>query len=203
MTNSWHERFKSDEYQYGKLPNEFVVEAAHWLPKQAKVLCIAEGEGRNAVYLAEQGFEVTAWDYAAAGLEKTKRLAIERGVEVETCLKDLAEVDWQQEEQQWDAIVHIFGHVSQPLFLRTWQGVQKALVLNGFYISELYTVNQLAYGTGGPPVKELLVNPLHLQEQFAQFFPQHVYIGEVERFEGKLHTGLAHVIQTAYKKQEN
>ncbi len=77
MTNSWNDRFSANEYVYGKEPNGFLVEAAQQLPK-GKVLCIAEGEGRNSVYLATLGFDVTAWDYAPAGLEKTKQLADEK-----------------------------------------------------------------------------------------------------------------------------
>ena len=69
MPNMWHKRFSTDEYVFGKEPNEFVVEAAKLMPK-GKVLCIAEGEGRNSVYLASLGFDVTAWDYAQAGLDK-------------------------------------------------------------------------------------------------------------------------------------
>lgn len=82
MTNSWHDRFSADEYVYGKEPNHFVMEAAPVLTG-GKVLCIAEGEGRNAVYLASRGLDVTAWDFAPAGLEKTQRLA---GRKVSRCI---------------------------------------------------------------------------------------------------------------------
>lgn len=72
MTNHWHERFDTETYMYGKEPNAFIKEIAYKLPKRSKVLCIAEGEGRNAVYLAELGFSVESWDYAASGLKKHK-----------------------------------------------------------------------------------------------------------------------------------
>lgn len=91
MNNPWHERFSSEQYIYGKEPNEFVVSASEVL-LNGKVLCIAEGEGRNAVFLAKQGHQVTTWDYAQSGLDKTIRLAEEAGVKVNVELHDLAEV---------------------------------------------------------------------------------------------------------------
>ncbi|MFJ7935121.1 class I SAM-dependent methyltransferase [Sporosarcina sp. NPDC096371] len=199
MTNSWHERFSTEEYVYGKEPNEFLVSAVQELPK-GKVLCIAEGEGRNAVYLASLGFDVTSWDFAQAGLDKTKQLADEKGVVVTTELRDLAEVTW--EEGQWDAIIHIFGHFPRNVLDRTLVGIKKALKPGGFYISELYTKEQLRYGTGGPRNEEMLCDPINLLKQFNGYFVKHFHIGEVNRVEGQLHTGTAHVVQSVFQKRE-
>lgn len=199
MANQWHERFSTEEYMYGKEPNEFVTQIADHLPKGGKVLCIAEGEGRNAVYLAKQGFSVTAWDYAQSGLDKTKALAKEHGVHVETALYDLATVEW--EAGQWDAIVHIFGHVPEPILHRTLNGVDQALKVDGYYVSELYTKEQLQYGTGGPPVEAMLIDPKMILDAFASYFVEHFYVGEVTRHEGVLHTGKAHVVQSLLKKR--
>ena len=199
MTNSWNDRFSVKEYVYGKEPNGFLVEAAQQLPK-GKVLCIAEGEGRNSVYLASLGFNVTAWDFAQAGLDKTKRLADEKGVVVKTELRDLAEVVW--EEEKWDAVVHIFGHFPGNIMNRTLTGIKKALKPGGFYISELYTKEQLRYGTGGPRYEEMLSNPVKVLEQFDDYFVKHFHIGEVDRVEGQLHTGTAHIVQSMFQKRE-
>lgn len=199
MTNSWHERFSTEQYVYGKKPNEFVVEVVQDLSR-GKVLCIAEGEGRNAVYLASLGFDVTAWDYAQAGLDKTKQLADEKGVDVKTELRDLAEVDW--EEEQWDAIVHIFGHFPENVMEQTLAGIKKALKPGGYYLSELYTKEQLHYGTGGPRNEELLCDPITLLQQFDGYFVRHFHIGEVHRVEGQLHTGIAHVVQSVFQKRK-
>lgn len=199
MTNSWHERFSAEEYVYGKEPNAFVVEAAKDLPK-GKVLCIAEGEGRNAVYLSSLGHDVTAWDYAQAGLDKTQQLANEKGVTVETELHDLADVEWKSE--QWDAIVHIFGHLPPDVMERTMAGVQQSLKVGGFYVSELYTKEQLRYGTGGPRDAAMLADPANILQKFNGYFIKHFYVGEVTREEGRLHTGQAHVMQCIFQKRE-
>ena len=199
MTNSWHERFSAEEYIYGKEPNGFVVEAAKMLPK-GKVLCIAEGEGRNSVYLASLGFDVTAWDYAPAGLKKNQLLADEKGVIVKTELRDLAEVTW--EEEQWDAIVHIFGHLPSDVMERTLSGIKRALKPGGYYVSELYTKEQLHYGTGGPRNEAMLSDPKQLLADFDAYFVKHFHIGEVTREEGQLHTGIAHVVQCMFQKRK-
>lgn len=196
--NKWHSRFSVEEYVFGKEPNAFVVEAEHLIPT-GKVLCIAEGEGRNSVYLASKGHDVTAWDYAPSGIEKIKNLAAERGVEVRTELRDLSEVEW--EEEKWDAIVHIFGHFPQQLFDKTMAGIQKSLKPGGLYISELYTKEQLKYGTGGPGDLELLCDPKTLLEKFENYFVKHFFVGEEERIEGSGHTGLAHVVQSVFQKR--
>ncbi len=200
MTNHWHERFNTEEYMYGKEPNAFVTAIADKLPK-GKILCIAEGEGRNAVYLATLGFSVTTWDYAASGLEKTKRLAEENNVVVQTALHDLSEVEWEAE--QWDAIVHIFGHLPKDVMDRTMAGVKKALKPGGYYLSEMYTKEQLQYGTGGPPNEAMLVDPKEMLRQFENYFVEHFYVGEVHRKEGILHTGDAHVVQCLFQKRED
>lgn len=199
MTNSWHIRFSEEEYIYGKEPNQFVVDAASQLPS-GRVLCIAEGEGRNAVYLASLGHEVTAWDYAQAGLDKTQKLAEEKGVQVQTELHDLADVQWLTE--QWDAIVHIFGHFPPAVMERTLMGIKQALKPGGIYMSELYSKEQLAYGTGGPRDESMLIDPIDMLQAFDGFFIKHFQIGEVHREEGKLHTGTAHVVQSMFQKRK-
>ncbi len=200
MGNGWHERFSAEEYVYGKEPNAFVVEAAQQLPAKGKVLCIAEGEGRNAVYLASLGFDVTAWDFAQSGLDKTEKLAEEKGVHVKTELRNLLDVVW--EEEQWDAIVHIFGHFREDIMDRTLAGVKIALKPGGYYVSELYSKEQLQYGTGGPSLEDRLADPVKWLTAFDGYFIQHFYIGEVERTEGRLHTGTAHVVQSIFQKRK-
>ncbi len=159
MNSKWHERFSTEEYFYGKEPNLFLVQAEQRLPK-GKILCIAEGEGRNSVFLASKGYDVTAWDFAQSGIEKTKKLAEDRGVVVKTEWHDLTDVVWEEEE--WDAIIHIFGHFPPPVFTRTMAGIRKALKPGGYYVSELYTKEQLDYGTGGPKERGVSLRSWHI-----------------------------------------
>lgn len=199
MTNHWHERFSDERYMYGKEPNAFIASHGDRLPK-GKVLCIAEGEGRNAVHLAKLGYDVTAWDYAQSGLDKTKRLAEENCVNVTTELHDLADVEWGTDE--WDAIVHVFGHFPRELQERTLAGIRQALKPGGYYMSELYTEEQLAYRTGGPGSLEMLYDPKLILQTFPTDFIHHFYIGEVYRKEGLLHEGDSHVVQTMIEKRD-
>lgn len=198
MKEHWQERFSSKEYYYGKEPNAFLMTMQPYIPK-GNILCIAEGEGRNSVFLASKGYDVTAWDFAPSGLEKIKKLAEEREVAVKTELHDLAEVKW--EEEKWDAIVHIFGHFPKPVFDRTIEGIKQSLKSGGFYVGELYTKEQFQYGTGGPGNPEFLCDPKTLLEKFDGYFVKHFFIGEAERIEGKGHTGLAHVVQSVIQKR--
>ncbi|MFD2172215.1 class I SAM-dependent methyltransferase [Tumebacillus lipolyticus] len=193
MTNQWHERFSAEEYVYGKEPNAFLASIAHRLPPASNLLAIAEGEGRNAVFLAEQGHAVTTWDYAESGLAKTKRLAAERGVEVTTELVDLNDAPWQAEK--WDGIVCFFGHLPTPLRHRTLSQVQAAVKPGGYYLTEVYSKDQLPYKSGGPKDFDLLYHPEEFLQTFSDWKILHFFVGEVMRHEGDSHHGLSHVIQ--------
>ncbi len=111
--NNWNTRFQTESYVYGKDPNAFLEKFHKKIPISGEALAIAEGEGRNAVFLAEQGMKVTTWDFAESGLAKTNKLAKERGVVVLTELVDLNEANWSKDK--WDEIVCIFGHFPTEL----------------------------------------------------------------------------------------
>ncbi|WP_428910629.1 SAM-dependent methyltransferase [Niallia sp. Krafla_26] len=196
--NPWHSRFQSEDYIYGKKPNVFLEEIQKKLQLSGNALAIAEGEGRNAVFLAEQGMNVMTWDYAASGLEKTRKLSEERGVSVQTELVDLNDANW--EKDQWDEIVCIFGHFSEELRKKTLLGVKDAVKPGGYYISEVYTEKQIAYNSGGPRGVGLLYKPEDFLQVFADWRIVHFFMGEVVREEGELHNGLCHVIQFVGQK---
>ncbi|WP_121614525.1 class I SAM-dependent methyltransferase [Mesobacillus foraminis] len=198
--NSWNARFQSQNYVYGTAPNVFLAEFQKKIDLSGDALAIAEGEGRNAVYLAELGMKVTAWDYAESGLEKTKKLAGQRGVEVSTELVDLNEAKWKKDE--WDAIVCVFGHFPPKLRRKTLLGVKEAVKPGGYYLTEVYSHYQLPYKSGGPKELEFLYKPDELLEAFADWRIVHFFMGEVVRHEGELHNGLSHVIQFAGQKPE-
>lgn len=191
--NTWDRRYESEKYVYGTEPNVFLRSIRTLLPKEGKVLSVAEGEGRNAVFLAEQGLEVVAWDYAQSGLEKVEKLARSRGVQVTTQLVDLADVTW--EENQWDQVVSIFGHFPGDVRRKTLAGINKAVKPGGYFVAEVYSHYQLPYQSGGPKEQDFLYQPEEFLNEFSEWRIVHFFLGEVTRNEGDLHNGLSHVIQ--------
>ena len=196
--NHWNTRFQTDNYIYGKEPNTFLTELQKKINISGDALAIAEGEGRNAVYLAEQGMNVTTWDYAESGLAKTNKLAEERGVVVSTELVDLNEAKWN--ETKWDEIVCIFGHFPEELRKKTLLGVKEAVKPGGYFLTEVYSHYQIPYKSGGPQNLDLLYKPEEFLKNFAEWRIVHFFMGEVVRHEGELHNGLAHVIQFVGQK---
>lgn len=196
--NQWHKRFQTEKYVYGKKPNIFLAEIQKKINISGHALAIAEGEGRNAVYLAEKGMKVTAWDYAPSGLEKTNKLAEEKGVHVSTELVDLNEADWSQ--ATWDEIVCIFGHFPTKLRKKTLKGIKTAVKPGGYFVTEVYSPYQIPYHSGGPKDLDFLYRPEEFLETFRNWRIIHFFMGEVVRHEGDFHTGLAHVIQFAGQK---
>lgn len=197
--NSWNTRFQSDHYIYGTEPNVFLKEIQKKLQLKGEGLAIAEGEGRNAVFLAEQGMNVTTWDYAESGLDKTKKLAKAKGVTVNTELVDLNNAKW--EKDAWDQIVCIFGHLPTELRKKTLLGVKEAVKPGGYFVTEVYSVHQIPYQSGGPKDIDFLYKPEEFLETFSNWKIIHFFMGEVERYEGELHNGLSHVIQFVGEKR--
>jgi SAM-dependent methyltransferase len=198
--NSWNDRFKNENYVYGTNPNLFLADIHKKLNLSGEALAIAEGEGRNAVYLAQQGMNVTAWDYAQSGLAKTEKLAKDRNVTVQTKLVDLNEANWDKD--YWDELICIFGHFPEALRTKTLEGVKEAVKPGGYFISEVYSVYQLPYKSGGPQNVELLYKPEEFLNVFSDWRIVHFFMGEVVRNEGELHNGLSHVIQFVGQKRE-
>lgn len=191
--NPWDERYAHEAFFYGAEPNDFLVQQCHRIPAGGSVLCLAEGEGRNAVYLAQQGFTVTGVDSSAVGLEKAQRLAHERGVRIHTVVADLA--DYEMGTNAWDAIVSIWCHLPQPLRSGVHQRAVQALRPGGVLILEAYHPEQLTYKTGGPPVVELLMTVEDLRKEF-QGLDLHIaqeIIRDVR--EGRGHHGMSAVTQ--------
>lgn len=191
-SDPWNARYASAEYVYGREPNDFLREMAPRIP-HGPVLCLAEGEGRNAVFLAGLGHPVTGVDSARAGVEKMQRLASERGVNVEAVHADLA--GFQIDAGRWAGVVSIFAHLPPPLRRRVHRAVVEGLRPGGVYILEAYTPAQLALGTGGPRVAELLVDLESLRDELDGL--EFEVAREVEReiHEGRLHHGRSAVVQ--------
>jgi len=193
----WDEKYSAEHYVYGKEPNAFLAAHAAELPP-GEVLCLAEGEGRNAVYLAGLGFTVTAVDRSVVGLHKAQRLAAEKGVEVETICADLA--DFELGTARWDAIVSIFGHLPPNVRRQVYRHIPGALRPGGVLLLEAYTPDQMGRGTGGPRAVDLLLTAAMLREELPGL--EFLHLEEVERevIEGAGHTGLASVVQLIARK---
>ena len=193
----WEERYSAEEYAYGTDPNDFLAEHVNKIPK-GKVLCLAEGEGRNAVYLAGQGYTVTAVDASAAGMQKAQRLASANDVSITTVVSDLA--NFQIEPDSYEGVVSIFCHVPRDLRTRLHRDVVAGLKPGGVQLLEAYTPAQLKFGTGGPPTDELTMTLADLREELAGM--QFLLAQEIERdvIEGLYHTGRGAVVQIVAQK---
>jgi len=195
---SWDERYAESDYVYGKEPNAFLSEHAGMIPKGGTVLCLAEGEGRNAVWLAHQGYKVTGVDSSSVGMGKAQALANERGVTIETHCVDLAE--YYIEQDSWDGIVSIFCHVPPPVRQRLHKEAVAGLTPGGVLILEAYRPKQLEYGTGGPPVAELMMQLDETRQELDGLEWLHARELDREVLEGKFHTGIGAVVQLIGKK---
>lgn len=195
---TWDERYASEDYAYGTEPNEFVRAQAAHIPK-GRVLCLAEGEGRNAVYLAGLGHEVTAVDYSAAGLRKAERLARERGVSLNLVEADLATFDLGHDA--WTGIVSIFAHTPRPVRARLHAAIPLALRPGGVLILEVYRPEQIAHGTGGPKDVALLPTLAELTTDLAAL--ELVIARDAERdiHEGRFHTGPSATVQIVARRR--
>jgi len=191
--NFWDERYgTTDGYVFGTAPNEFLATHASSIPP-GPILCLAEGEGRNAVFLARRGHAVTALDQSAVGLAKARQLAAQQGVSLTTITADLA--DYRIEPGAWAGIVAIFAHLPVPLRQKINAQIVAGLRPGGVYLSEVYSPAQLAFGTGGPKDPALLVPLADLQAELGAL--DLVIAREYERdvIEGTGHTGRASVVQ--------
>lgn len=195
----WEERYGAEEFVFGTDPNDFLRENLSALGS-GNVLCLAEGEGRNAVFLAENGLAVSSVDLTESGVAKTHRLATERGVVVDAVTGDLADFDLGI--AKWDAIVSIFAHTPPAVRIDLHRRVVAALVPGGVFLLEAYTPAQVGRGTGGPQVPELTMSAERLRAELAPL--EFLTIQELDRdvIEGPGHTGEGSVVQVIARKAE-
>ncbi len=193
----WDQRYRSTQYIYGKTANDFLT-AHHCRIPMGRVLSLAEGEGRNAVFLAEKGYEVTAVDSSTVGLDKAEQLAADRCVSVEWIHGDLAHFDLG--EGRWDGIISIFCHLDPDIRTQLHPRVVHALKPGGILILEAYTPAQLERDTGGPPTVDLMMDKNLLTTEFKGL--DFLHLKEVERniVEGSYHTGPGMVVQVVAMK---
>lgn len=188
----WDTRYLGEEYTFGKEPNIFLPQIAHYLPKSGKALDLATGEGRNAIFLAQHGLNTTGVDVSQVGLEKAKKLAQSEGVMVDFIYHDILTMDWQKEN--FDVISSVFFHLPLPERMHVGKKVVEALTPNGFFIGVFYHNEQLGLGTGGPAQIELLGTLEEWQSTFTGLTWRHAEHRTHTLNEGKRHCGLSSVV---------
>ncbi len=195
----WNERYAEAEFAYGKEPNDFLKEKINQ-KANGKVLCLAEGQGRNAVYLAGLGYDVTTVDLSNVGLERTLELAKERKVNVTTLQADLG--TYLISEEAWDGIVCVFGHFPASVRRHILGQAHHGLKKGGFILIEVYSVDQLKHGTGGPKEASMLYQLDELKEILGPSWDLNVF-HQIEREiqEGAYHNGMSSVIQVLATKK--
>lgn len=189
----WNTRFEGGEYLFGRAASQFVERMEPTLARGSRVLCIADGEGRNSVYLARQGHQVDANDFAPNAIAKARRLAAEAGVTVVFDQVDLAAWSWPQ--AAYDAVFAVFVQFAQPpLRDAMFAGMKRAVVPGGRIFLHGYTPKQLEYGTGGPPDVERLYTEDLLRTSFADCEIERLVSYEAELQEGVGHSGMSALI---------
>ena len=192
----WDQRYSEEGFAYGTEPNDFLKAEYSRIPQGGRVLCLAEGEGRNAVFLAKHGYSVTAVDQSSVGLKKAEKLAIDNGVDISTITTNLAVYDPGREA--WDGVVSIAAHIPPQVRKALHARVVNSLKTNGVFILEAYTERHLEMdGIGGPPPsqKQLFMSLAELEAELAGL---DIIVGrEVARniSEGKYHQGESAVVQ--------
>lgn len=188
----WDNRFNRKEYLYGKKANDFLKSNYQHIP-QGNVLCIGEGEGRNSVFLAGKGYNVTALDYSLIGLKKTEKLAKENKVDIRLIHTDITYYEF--EENYWQGIVSIFCHLDVSNREKVHNRCVRALAHRGVFLLEGYSHKQLKYATGGPKRSDLLFGLKKIRQELSGLsFPVSREITK-ELYEGTLPKGKSSVIQ--------
>jgi cyclopropane fatty-acyl-phospholipid synthase-like methyltransferase len=195
----WETRFSAPGYLFGTAPNAFLASQVHRLPTSGKALSIADGEGRNGVWLAEQGLDVLAIDFSPTALEKSRALAAERGVRLRTETADITA--WRWPAAAFDVIVAIFVQVVFPaertLF---FANLKRALKPGGLLLMQGYRVEQLTYRTGGPPEAERLYTRALLQDAFGDMAELELREHDSAISEGTAHVGMSALIDLVGRK---
>jgi SAM-dependent methyltransferase len=189
----WEKRFSPAEYVFGEEPNQFLVRNKHRLPKSGKVLAVSDGEGRNGVWLAEQGLDVVSMDFSPTAQEKARALAAKRGVKITTELADIFTYPWP--EAAYDVIAVVFiQYMSPQERTQVFAGIARAVKPGGLLLLEGYTPKQVKYGTGGPKEPENMYTAALLEGAFGGFSRLDMAIYDAELHEGAGHGGVSALI---------
>lgn len=190
--NFWDQNFAAAGYKYGTQPNAFLVWQSQRLAPASDVLVPGDGEGRNGVWLAQQGHRVTAMDGSVVGLQKAQALAAERGVTLATMHGDLA--DWAPAPASFDAVVLTFVHLPPAIRAGAHRRLAAGLRPGGLLLLEAFHPLQLQHSSGGPKDETMLYTPEQLRADVGDSLEELLaWQGEVTLDEGPGHQGRAHV----------
>jgi SAM-dependent methyltransferase len=204
MTNSpeferWQQRFSAPGYLFGTAPNEFLKSKAHLLKKGQTALAVADGEGRNGVFMAECGLDVLSVDFAPAAQDKLRKLAAERGVTLKVEQADIENQDWP--EAAFDVVAAIFIQFSPPAArAKVFAGMKRTLKPGGLLLLQGYGVRQLEYRTGGPSRLENLYTREILEQAFGDFASLEIREHDDIIAEGDGHGGMSALIDLVGRK---
>lgn len=199
LESFWNARYAGSEYAYGTEPNDFLVAQVAHFPLALPVLCLADGEGRNGVWLARRGFDVTSVDVARQGIEKAQALAARAGVPLRTVCADVTR--YEAGTDRWGAIVSIFLHLPRRARAALHARCAAALAPGGVFVFEAYGKRQPEYRTGGPPEPQLLARLDEVVDEWPGCDIVHRFEGVRAVHEGPLHRGDGHVVQVVARKR--
>jgi cyclopropane fatty-acyl-phospholipid synthase-like methyltransferase len=195
----WEGRFSAPGYWFGTAPNAFLAGQTHRLRPGQKALAIADGEGRNGVWLAQQGLDVVSLDFSPSAGEKARALAAERGVRLRVEQADVTTWNWPTAE--FDVIAAIFVQFVGPAArTRMFDGMKRALKPGGLILMQGYRPEQLKYRTGGPPQVENLYTRAILEKAFADFAMLEIREHDSTINEGTGHNGMSALIDLVAQK---
>lgn len=195
----WDSRFAAPGYLFGTEPNSFLASHTARLPRQGTALAVADGEGRNGVWLAQHGLAVTSIDFSPVALAKAQRLAAERGVTLRTEQTDLAQWPWPV--AAYDVIVAIFIQFAGPALRQAiFAGIRQALKPGGWLLLQGYRPEQLRYGTGGPSAAENLYTRALLEAAFGDWQILELREHDSAIREGSGHDGMSALIDLVARR---
>jgi SAM-dependent methyltransferase len=195
----WETRFHAPGYAFGKAPNAFLQSQVGRLPAGGKALSVADGEGRNGVWLAEQGLDVLAIDFSPTAIEKARALAAERGVMMRSELADVA--SWYWPANSFDVVVAIFTQFVAPAEQdEFFKNLKRTLKPGGLLLIEAYRPEQLNYKTGGPADVERLYTRAMLENAFGDMAQIEIREHDSAISEGTSHVGMSALIDLVATK---
>lgn len=195
----WNTRFSEEGYLFGTEPNAFLASQRERLKPGMRALSIADGDGRNSVFLARQGCEVTAFDFSPVALDKARRLAVQAGVRVDYRQSDL--LAWEWEPSRYDVVAAIFFQFLDPTQrAAVFAGLEASLAPGGLLLLQGYRPEQIANATGGPKDAENMYTEALLRESFASLEILHLASHDDVLEEGTAHRGMSALIDLVARK---